>query len=412
MILFLYKIVTGIVYLVIYPFVSKKAKNGDQLWQGRLGEIDSKKADIWIHASSVGEVKVINHIVKFLKENNPAIKVHISTFTQNGFNTAIKDFGDDVTISFFPLDSSQAVNKTFNKIKPKVIVIAETEIWFNFLRIALKKNIPVVLINGRMSEKAFGRYKLLKSSLKKILPFYARMFVKSKVDADRYIRCGADPSKVFIAGDMKFDAPILNRSEGRIREIRNRAGLSDDDFILVAGSTRPGEEILLVCLLQKMQGKYKNFKLILAPRHIERCEQLSHELTQGEIKLKIYGSVNQSEDIVMVNQIGILNDLYLASDLAFVGGTLVDKGGHNILEPVWAGTPVIYGPYIANVKESSEYILEHNFGRQINSKDDLFSVVESVYLKQLKLNIKTETDEKGSPTSNAGEYILKIIKNV
>jgi 3-deoxy-D-manno-octulosonic-acid transferase len=414
MLLTAYRFLAFIIYALVYPYGRLRAARGRALWQGRLGFIQpSEKRTIWLHAASVGEVKVMSCLVDFLGKAKPDLPLHVTVITEAGYATAEKLFGDKVTLSHLPLDAGPSLRRGFDRINPQMLVIAETEIWFGLIAQAHRREIPVVLVNGRMTEKALGRYRRIQSMLSSLLSRYDRLFLKSETDAERYRVLGANDASITVVGDMKFDAPMPTRSEGRRREIRSRAGIGEHDFLFVAGSTRPCEEEILCDLYRSMRVRHENFRLIIAPRHIERADEVRALIRQSELKVITYGDVsNNKEAVVLVDQFGLLNNLYMAADLAFVGGTLADIGGHNILEPVWMGTPVVYGPYLANVREAAAYIAEHNFGAEVSSKEALFSVVESVYSGKSAFATKTETDLAQSPTAEVGNYILRKLAHV
>jgi 3-deoxy-D-manno-octulosonic-acid transferase len=413
MLLTAYRFLTFIIYALVYPYGRLQAARGRALWRGRLGLIQpSEKRPVWLHAASVGEVKVMSCLVDFLRKAKPDLPLHITVMTETGYATAEKLFGDKVTLSHLPLDAAPSLRRGFDRINPQILVIAETEIWFGLIAQAHSRKIPVVLVNGRMTEKALGRYRHVQSMLSNLLSRYDRLFLKTEADAARYRALGADDTSIVVVGDMKFDAPMPARSEGRRQEIRSRAGIDEHDFLFVAGSTRPGEEEILCDLCRSMRAKHENFHLILAPRHIERADEVRALIRQSGLKVVTYGDAPDAEAVVLVDQFGLLNDLYMAADLAFVGGTLVDIGGHNILEPVWMGTPVVYGSYLANVREAAAYIAEHNLGAEVSSKEALFSVVESVYSGKSTFATKTEADLAQSPTAEVGNYILRKLAHV
>lgn len=413
----LYKLITFLVYCLIYPVGILKSAGGrskGELWRGRLGRIPAVgPRAIWMHAASVGEVKVLGYLVDYLRKREPALTMHVTVMTQAGFKTATDQFGNDndsITLSYFPLDVPPVIRRSLDLIKPASLVIAETEIWPNLISQAAARNIPIVLVNGRMSEKAFKMYWYVRPFLKKLLAQYDRFFFKTETDFERYRCFGVTPDKSLVAGDMKFDAPLLPRSEGRRREVRSRAGVATDHFLLVAGSTRPGEEAILADVFRAVHTKHENFRMIIAPRHLERLGEVKALLEEKGLPYAIYSQTSQADGIVLVDRMGILDDLYLAADLAFVGGTLVDIGGHNILEPVWAGTPIIFGPYLSNVAEAADYILTNNYGAKVGSESDLARLLERVLAGELSFSVKTESDLGSSPTAMAGDYILKRLK--
>jgi tRNA (guanine-N7-)-methyltransferase len=414
--MFLYRMITFIAYSVLYIVGRVKAARGSLLWRGRLGLIEPVgPRDLWMHASSVGEMKVLCYLLDYLRKQDATIRVHVTAMTQAGFSTASKRLankGDFVTFSYFPFDALPAIRRSLERIKPATLVIAETEVWPNMISEAAKRNIPIILINGRMSEKAFRAYRFFRASMKKLLAKYDRFFFKTDLDAQRYRHFGVTTDKSTVAGDMKFDAPLLPRSEGRRREMRSRAGVGEDHFLLVAGSTRPGEETILADVFTAIHGKRQNFRMVIAPRHIDRLGDVKAVLVEKGLPFSVYGETPHAGDIVVIDRMGILNDLYSAADLAFVGGTLVNIGGHNILEPVWAGTPVLFGSYVSNVTEAAEYILDHNYGARVASESDLTNLLEEILTGKRSFRVKTENDLLTSPTAAVGEYILKRLQHV
>jgi len=414
--IFLYKLITFLIYYTLYPVARKKAAKGNVLWRGRLGFIDPVgPKSIWMHAASVGEVKVLDYLINYLTKQNKSLTIHATVMTPAGLKTAIKLFGDKsdcVTFSCFPLDAPPVIRRTLDIIKPALLVIAETEIWPNLITQAAGRNIPIILINGRMSEKASKRYRFIRSMLTRLLAQYDHFFFKTESDYMRFRKYGVSPDRSVIAGDMKFDAPLLPRSEGRRSEMRFRAGIAADNFLLVAGSTRPGEEIFLANTFRVVHAKYRHFRMIIAPRHIDRAGELISLLKEKGIPCETYGHTSRTNGIVVVDRMGILNDLYMMADLAFVGGTLVDIGGHNILEPVWAGTPVIFGPYLSNVADAADYILENNYGEKVQSESDLTELLIQAIAGNISFTVKTENSRDESSTAIVGEYILKRLKNV
>lgn len=384
------------------------------MWRGRLGLISPLgPRDVWMHAASVGEVKVLGYLIDYLRKQDATLRIHVTVMTRAGFKTAtdqLGDKGDSVTLSYFPMDAPPAIRRSLDLINPALLVIAETEIWPNLISQAAQRNIPIVLVNGRMSEKAFRMYRYVRSFTKKLLALYDRFFFKTEGDFERYRHFGVTPGNSVVVGDMKFDAPLLPRSEGRRSEMRARAGVSGDSFLLVAGSTRPGEEAILANLFRAVHAKHKNFRMIIAPRHVERVGEVKALLEEKGLAYNLYGDASTANGIILVDRMGFLNDLYMVADLAFVGGTLVDIGGHNILEPVWAGTPVIFGPYLSNVSEASDYILANSYGAKVASESDLVGLLQQVIAGELSFAVKTENDLCNSPTAMVGDYILKRLR--
>lgn len=411
--LWAYKLFTHGVYWATYLYGKGRSDAGSQLWKGRLGLIsDRPPRRIWLHAASVGEVRVTGYLVEYLLKRKRHLTFHITTMTKTGFNTALKlHRSPNISISYFPFDAARAVRKTLDAVRPDIIIIAETEIWPNVIRGASARNIPIVLVNARMTAKAYGRYRWFRYSMKSLLNRYEHFFFKSDDDAKRYYRLGVDESSGTVLGDMKFDAPLLERSEAKKLKIRQEAGIASDAFVFVAGSTRPGEEAVIANVFRELTYEHKNLVVVIAPRHVERTEEVKSILRDKAIDFAMYGENPEKRRMLLVDRLGLLNNLYLASDLAFVGGSLVDIGGHNILEPVWAGCPVLFGPSLFNVKEASDYITQHNFGAMVRSEEDLVSLLIKVLGGDIIYATKKSIDLEQSPTAVIGNYILDKLRS-
>lgn len=406
----IYKFIASTAYHLSNLFNRSKAVNGDPLWQGRLGLIDKvENLDIWIHAASMGEIKVIGHLLKALLKKSPELNIYLTAMTKTGYKTANDNYSEIVTkIGYFPIDHSKVIKRTLDKINPKLIVIAETEIWPNLVLEASNRNIPMIMVNGRMSAKAFGRYRRLKKTFSRILTKYNRIFVKSQTDADRYANFSVS-DKVQIVGDMKFDAEIYHRSDEMHLELCQNFNLSKDKKWIVAGSTRPGEEDILLDAFKKIQSDYPETGLILAPRHLERLDEVSQLIKSKGFEYDNLTKSDKNIKIVLVDQMGQLNDLYKIAAISFVGGTLVEIGGHNLLEPVYNGSPVLYGSSVFNVGEADEYIRSNNFGKKLKDEDELTIQLINFFSGDIIYNTKENNDKNDSATLKTSEYILKII---
>jgi 3-deoxy-D-manno-octulosonic-acid transferase len=411
----LYRIFTHIAYALAYPYGYLKARGGVVIWRDRLAvDNDAGTVDLWIHAASVGEVRVVSHLVEFLIRTAPEVRILVSVITATGYQAACDEFGARVDVRYFPFDAAVPMRRTLVRVRPQMIVIAETEIWPNFILEADRLAIPIILVNGRMSEKAGRRYKWIRRSVSRVLSCHQHFFFKTKEDAERYSAYGVSPDRATVAGDMKFDAPVVEKNSEAVAEIRRRAGVARDAFLLVAGSTRPGEEEQLLRAYPEMVSRCPRLRLAIAPRHVERADEIKSLIVQCGLKCSMYdgGDDQASADaIVLVDRMGILKDLYAAADLAFVGGTLVEIGGHNILEPVWMGTPVVYGPSLNNVCEGAKYIEANRYGQRVQSADELSGVIAAMGEGRLSFRAKTSDDYMHSPTAVVGAYIVKILRH-
>ena len=404
----LYRVFTRGIYALATPYGRWRASGGSKLWRGRmgLGEL-AGPVDIWMHAASVGEVKVLGNLIRYLQKRRKEISIHLTTVTGTGYRAACEAFGESVGVSFFPLDATPSVGRTLSMLQPRLIAVAETEIWPNLIRLAAKENIPMVLVNGRMSDSSVGKYNLFRGAIRDLLGTYDRFFFKTEADRDRYARFGVCDTRSEVAGDMKFDSPLRLRQADKVDEVRRAAGLDHEDFLLMAGSTRPGEEALLIDTYQRLSGQYPQFRLGMAPRHLERLDEVREMLRSRGIDCRDYESEKECRQVLLVDRMGVLSDLYQAADLAFVGGSLVDIGGHNLLEPVWEQVPVLYGPYLDNVIDAAEYIEANRFGARVNSAEEFTAMVEAVLAGRLRFRIKEEADVSGSATARVGDYLLE-----
>lgn len=402
-----YRLLTRFIHMATYPVTRFRAARGQQMWRDRLGlNTDDTPTDIWLHAASVGEVTVLSHLCKYLLNQAPNVRIYLTVITSQGFQAARRLLPETVAVRFLPADTTTVVARVLDRIHPGCLVIAETEIWPNLITLASSRGIAVILVNGRMSDAGFKRYRFIGSFLRQLLASYDRFFFKSDLDARRYRHFGVPEAKYQVVGDMKFDAPLWPRSDERIARIRAELDAAAEDFVIVAGSTRSGEETLLLDMISSLRREDSRYRLVIAPRHIERLEEVRQTCRDSGIEPAIYGNPVSGAPVVIVDRMGLLMDLYMAADLAFVGGTLVDIGGHNILEPVWAGTPVLYGPSLGNVADAAEYIESHNYGARVADSAALTDTVRAVRTGRLSFARKTEHDLKQSAVAVTAEYVL------
>ncbi|MEW5925317.1 MAG: glycosyltransferase N-terminal domain-containing protein [Candidatus Zixiibacteriota bacterium] len=414
----LYKIVTFIIYFVSLPYTFISALAGSLKWKQRLGwkhrTPDANPVDIWLHASSMGEVKVLGILLNQLKDIDTSLKIYLTVMTDSGYNAAKKFADKDTCVGFFPMDFATPIERFLGAVRPKVAVFIETEIWPNMIQTLGRNNIPIFLANGRLSEKAFGKYLHFKKAMSGVFENYTRMMVQKDLDKQRFVGIGARSDRIEAIGNLKFDAPIDIMPPEKKERIKESLPFDPNAKILIAGSTRNGEnEIILDCYLNMVQ-EFPELRLILVPRHLDRIDIITNMALSRSLEYCHYSKRQQTSGdchVMIVDKIGVLNDLYHISDAAFVGGTLTKIGGHNILEPVWAGIPVFYGPSIANVVDSSEYILAHNFGVQVSDGDELCHKLTSYFKGTLKFRKKTDVSSEPSRALQTAQIILNPLKS-
>ncbi len=416
----LYRIFTFFIYYLTLPYTMLMILFGSRKWANRLGHLHGhphepvKKVDIWLHASSVGEVNVLKVLIDHLKKINPRISIYVTTMTETGYSRAFELFGGIAT-GFMPLDYGVPVRRFLHTIHPRAAVMIETEIWPNVIMELSRMEIPLFLANGRLSKKAFGRYKFASSAMKRLFGKYKTLMVQSEDDKKRFKELGTDDNSICNFGNLKFDAPAKMLSEKQKAEKRSGLPFHDDNIIFIAGSVRNDEFSKILSVIERLKQAHENIKTIIAPRYPEKTGDLCRALHEKKLRFKLFNPDDNIKepsppyDVYIINAMGVLNDMYAISDIAFVGGTLDDTGGHNILEPVWAGIPVLFGLSIDNVKPAAKYIEENNFGLMINDESELIDKLSKFCKGDLSFEKKTDDKTKDSGAMKTAKMILDNI---
>ena len=306
---------------------------------------------IWIHAVSVGEVLAISRLVAELRALYPARKVFVSTTTATGQELARQRFGED-SVFYMPLDFDFALRAYFNALRPGMLVLAETEFWPNLLHHAASREIKVAVVNARISDRSFPRYRRFGWFFSRVLSGVRLFLAQTLTDAERLRAVGAPAEHVHVSGNLKFDI----RQAGESALVRDlRSVIPQSSPVIVCGSTTEGEEPLVLAAFEQVQREFPAAILILAPRHPERFEKVAEFIRDGGFKFVRRSDWTPTAPILpgvfLLDSVGELASVYSLADLAFVGGSLVPLGGHNILEPAQFGVPVLTGPYTFNFRE-------------------------------------------------------------
>ena len=339
--------------------------------------LKSEKPYIWLHCSSVGEINLSDALIKKLLTERKE-DILISIFTDTGYETAQNKYlkEERIKIIYFPLDCKNEIRKILKKIDLKLLILIETEIWPNLISCAKKKG-KVILVNGRISDKSFGRYMKLKRILKNVLGKIDHFYMQTPLDGERIETIGADSEKVSVAGNLKFDIELQNYSEEEKNELKEIIK-ADGRKIFVAGSTRTGEDEVILDAFSHL----KNYMLILVPRHLERIERIENLLIKRKIKFSKYSDCleNKSEksEVIIVDKMGVLRKFYSVCDTAFVGGTLVNIGGHSLLEPLFYRKTPIFGKYLQNVRDIADEILRRGIGFKVDSSEDIAASIGEI----------------------------------
>lgn len=324
---------------------------------------------VWIHAASVGEVRSAEPLVRELKARAPERSVLLSTFTVTGNRIAQQIPGVDAAI-FLPLDFPWIVRRTLNAFDPSLLVIIETEIWPNFLRGAFRRGIPSVLLSGRLSEQAFARYSFARAFFRSVLGFFTVLGMQSPADAARIVKLGADKKKISVVGNLKFASRHSDYGCQAIISARDPCRQ-----LVVAGSSHRGEEEILLEAFKSARERFPKLSLVLAPRHPERFAEVEKLLLNSPFgfQRKSRTAVEQyfAQDILLLDTVGELPQFFAAGDIAFVGGSLVEIGGHNLLEPARFQKPILFGPYMTNFKSIAEEMKRSGAAIEVRNAEEL-----------------------------------------
>ncbi len=328
------------------------------------GAAERGAGPIWVQAVSLGEVKSVAPLVRKLAESYP-IPIFLTTTTATGFRVANEMLGNRSVVSYFPLDFTPIVKRALTKVQPRVIVLFETEIWPNFIRAASSSKIPVIIVNGRISERSFKHYRFLPNVFRNVVSRISFAGMQSGADAEKIVALGADPERVDVCGNMKFDAAPGPPSNEEVEQLRKTLSLENGAPLVVAGSTHEGEEEAMLRVYGEILDALPSVRLLLAPRHPERFERVEtlirhhgFEVQRRSGSLEARGK--NSRAVILLDTIGELSRVYALAAVGFVGGSLAAIGGHNIIEPAAAGAPVVFGPHMFHFEDVKEAFLSEN----------------------------------------------------
>ncbi len=351
----------------------------------RLGQVRERlrsvygKPVIWLHAVSVGEVLAVSRLVHEIDAAFPGFRLLISTTTRTGQQLARTRFGAE-RVFYCPLDLPWAVRAYLKALKPRMLILAETEFWPNLLNGCFRRDIPVVVVNARISDRSWPRYQMLRRLWQPILGRLTRVLAQTEVDAQRLVVLGCDPERVSVSGNLKFDVRAAKEAEAT----RLLKGLGAGFRFLVAGSTLEGEEQALLGAWPRLLAADPNLIMVLAPRHPERFAAVSALLkNSGTVWNKrsdwegnstsAIAPLNPGQ-IVLLDTIGELASVYSIAAVAFVGGSLLPAGGHNPLEPAQFGVPIVVGPHYENFRAITDDLRAHDAIR-VTPKEELAKVL-------------------------------------
>lgn len=343
--------------------------------------IVAEKNCIWIHAASVGEIVAASPIVKEIRRVYPDAPILISAVTVGGYSMAKQILPEASAIIYFPLDMYFITNWVVERIRPRVFLLVETELWPNMLRVINKNDVPVLMVNGRISDNSVKRYGYLGRMLRDMLGSVDKFCMQSAQDAEHIRMLGAEPERVVVTGNTKFDQTYAETTAADKQKFIEELAISGGFPIIVAGSTHEGEEEAIFAAFSQLIAKYPQAKLVLAPRKPERVSEVAALANKHNYKYNFRKALldtspekRDNRSVVVIDTLGELGRLYAIADMVFVGGSLIVRGGHNVLEPAAHGKPIIVGPHMNNFRESYNLLSRNKACCKVNNAQELAEI--------------------------------------
>lgn len=342
--------------------------------------IPKEKKVIWIHAVSLGETKVASLLAKKIKDDNKDIYLIISSTTKTGFEEAQKNISFADHFLFLPLDFSWTMKRLMNFFNPSTLILTESDFWYNFLCQAKKKGAKTILVNGKISEKSFKRFKNFSFFSKKLFSLIDEFCLQSLEYKSKFLRLKIGENRIHVTGNLKLELKQKEVSKEEIEKWKKTFKISENQKVISIASTHDPEEEQL---LRKLDYKYK---YLLIPRHPERFQKVKEILRRNNISFGLYSQVSEltgSESVILIDTMGFLNICYSISDLAIVGGSFTPKiGGHNILESIFAKTFVLFGPFMYSQEEIKKIALNYNCAQEV-SLENIKETISNFFKKDL-----------------------------
>ncbi len=391
----LYSLLLTLGFIILLPwFVLEALRSGKYVTglRQRLGNLrainTNGKPVIWLHCVSVGEAQAAQSLVREISNRFPKLALVISTTTATGQQVAGELFRDQAAaIFYFPIDWAWTIRRILSKLQPAAILVMETELWPRMFREARKRGIPVALLNGRISDKSFGRYRLVRPFIRRALNDLTLAAMQTKQDAARIEELGMPENRISIAGNLKFDSASTTSDFDLGSEIRNRFAFHDDRPLIVAASTHDPEERVVIDAFRSVRQTHSGARLLIAPRHPERFAEVAALLSNSG-----FSSVRRSAtpsaddvgaDVVLLDSIGELRAVYPIADVAFVGGSIAPHGGHSLIEPGAHGVCTVTGPHTQNFAAVTQALLDEDALIQLSETNEPAAELARVFTEML-----------------------------
>ncbi len=366
-----------IIYSPIYWVRSRLIKGEPLHLIERLGiglSVERKEGkSLWIHAVSVGEVLSLRKLIAEIKDKHPDWIIHFSALTHSGFQIAKKEMSLADNVFLIPLDYGPVVRKFFDKLKPDLFILAESEFWPNLLREARRQTKGVLLINGRISSRSSKRFVAFRYFMNRIFQNISYFLVQTDKDRESLVNAGVDADQIAVGGNLKAEIDLPVFADQALVDLKERLGIDESQKIVVAGSTHRGEEEQLLSAYVRAKEKRADIQLILAPRHVERAGEVAKLCERLNVRINRRTTVQPGDrwDVLILDTLGELIQFYAISDVAFVGGSLIPWGGQNLLEPAFYSKPVFFGPHMDNFAYLTQTFLEADSARVLRENGDL-----------------------------------------
>ncbi len=353
---------------------------------GSLPRGDDRRPCLWIHAVSVGEVMQIRPVLEKLRSQLPSHRFLISTTTATGFDVAQTSFPGD-SVCFFPLDFTWSVRRALRRVQPAAIVLVELELWPNLIRTAYQQQIPLLLINGRVSERSFRGYRRIRFLLRHMLNKFQLLAVQNELYGERLRTLGGANERLAITGSIKFDSVVTRRDNSATKEIGVSFGIAADEVVFIAGSTQSPEEEYALKTYRALRGDFPRLRLVLVPRHKERFEEVARLIDQRGFPLLRRSQLNprfstpehgQERPVLLLDTLGELSACWGLADIAFVGGSLTNRGGQNMIEPAGYGAAVLFGQNTHNFRDVVEILLREGAARVVHNPEEMTAAVRAL----------------------------------
>ncbi|MFO1041119.1 MAG: 3-deoxy-D-manno-octulosonic acid transferase [Planctomycetaceae bacterium] len=357
-------------------------------WREKLtGSLSRRFPDrrcIWFHAVSVGEVLQLQKVLDETQARFPDAELFITTTTDTGYDVAQTKYPQH-TVSYFPLDFTWGVARALASVKPDLVVLVELELWPNFVFQCHRKRIPLALINGRIGEKSFRGYSRVKPLMRQVLSCFRILATQNATFSQRLQDLGGPAERLAVTGNIKFDRVESDRNNPRTMELRRAFGIKSDEQVLIAGSTQSPEEMYALDAWRMLRKDYPNLRLILVPRHKERFDEVAELIHQRGLPLvrrsagtSANFTSHVSPPVLLLDTLGELGACWGLADIAFVGGSLTNRGGQNMLEPAGYGAAILFGPNTWNFKEITEALLSRQAARVVRDSDELLQALRDL----------------------------------